>query len=153
MDSILNNFREAILCPTEMTEITERLRGSHICALDACGAYSSLRVLRILRDLVTLHFCSAKVNFCYFCHFCGTKKYVQFLSGTDNRPNLQYLARQLRNTSRPFDGSGIPKWERQEERLSLHPFEGGGGLEGGLVPSLGQGGAGGCDPAVEDCKI
>ena len=30
LDSILNNFREALLCPTEITEITERLRRSHI---------------------------------------------------------------------------------------------------------------------------
>ena len=52
---------------------------------------------------------------------------------------FHHLARQLGNPSRPFDGSRIPKWERQEERL--HPPHIGGGLGGGgclLVRSLRQ---------------
>ena len=33
--------------------------------------------------------------------------------------------RGCRKTPRTFDGPRVPKWERQEERLSLHSFEGG----------------------------
>ena len=42
--------------------------------------------------------------------------------------------RGCRHLSRPFDGSRMPKWERQEERLSLPPLKE--GRFGGMVGTL-----------------
>ena len=44
-----------------------------------------------------------------------------------------------KNSSRPFDGSRIPKWERQEERLSPLPMIGEGFREWFEAPSYEEG--------------